>query len=636
MTRELRLDIGSDSAAARAGLAATARSVDRLADETDKLSDQFRQASRAADGLTDQTKQLGDRFLYAVGAAGRVAHQIDNIGDQARQSARAVDELGDQLGQLGRRGGPASVAGVTKAAAELGVRTGTEAATTFTSLFEGGVISALKNLPPEAQAGLAASLGAAVVLATPVIASAVNAAVITGVGLGGLAAGIALAARDEGVKSAFAELGTEAMKGLTEAAAPFKDQLKIVAQIFREGLADIAPDLSAMFADLATTVAPLARGLVGLAKEALPGIRRAAAAAVPMLEMLANELPDIGAAMSSFFDSIAEGAPGAIAFMKVFLDQVEGGIVGLGAWLGEMGKVLGGAAILADAMGLANFDPSIVAGKIGEVGNAASDVGNAFRDSKREITNWATELDHAFGVTMDQVTATLNLKQALADFKDSLKENRGEWDLNTEAGRRHVAALQAAIQAAYDKMQSDIAAGKSASAAREEFNKTKDSLLEQARAAGATDRELGLLKGTWESFLKTPGTKNLEIRVTQIGSVSGSGVVSGGDPRRSGGKFYATGTMSATPGLHMVHKDEIIDFKGGERVYNRGEASLMMARSRAGTVAPATSGTASGSAGVRTLQPVVLQIGSYQIAKALIEYADTRGITVGRLLGISN
>lgn len=629
MARKLQLDIDGDSRDAARALDSVADNVDELRRSTGRLQHEFNQAERAAGGLSNQTKQLGDRFIYAVGAAGKVGREIDNIGDQARQSARAVDELGDQLSQLGRRGG--GVQGVTRAAAELGVKAGTEAASTFTSLFQGGVIAALKNLPAPAQAGLAASLGAAIVLATPVIASAINAAIITGVGAGGLAAGIAIAARAPGVQAAFAELGTEAMKGLTEAASPFEDQLKQVAQIFRDGLADVLPDLKGIFGDLATTVQPLARGLLAMAKEALPGIRRAAAAAVPLLEALADELPDLGRALNAFFDEIAEGGPGAIAFMSVFLDQVEAGIVGLGAWLGEMGKVLGGAAILADAMGLVNFDPSIVSGKIGEVGGSVATLKGAFSEANREIKTFKERLDDAFGVSMDAVEANLALKESLARLKETLAENKGKWDDNTAAGRANIEALKDSIQKAHDKMEADIAAGVSASAAREEFRKTTQGLIDQARAAGASASVIGQLTGAWINLLNMPSTKDLTVRVHQIGSVSAQGVVSGGDPRRNAGRAYASGGRYEAGVPRKVGENgwEIDVPDHGGYVINHADAMRMMNSSRSPI------GTGQGGGGTRTLQPVVLQIGPYQIAKALIEYADTRGVTVARLLGIS-
>jgi hypothetical protein len=626
---KLSLDVVGDSKDAARALESAAKNVDELRRSADRLQHEFNEAERAAAGLDREllktkaaTAALAAEFartgdkgikkeLDAQRAAARGLERLrkDIIGDTERDAQlaskawqKAADQLQRDTERVTRdRDRDSRLAErAAAAAASIAAKAGAEGAKTFASAFEGGLMNALKALPAPAQAGIAASIGAAVVLATPVIASAINAAVITGVGAGGLAAGIAIAAQDPGVKASFAELGTEAMKGLTDAASPFKDELHRVAQIFGDGFRDILPDLKGIFGDLSTTVKPLADGLVGMAREALPGIRRAAAAAVPLIESIADELPDMGRAMGSFFDSIAEGGPGAIAFMDVFLDQVEAGIVGLGAWLGEMGKVLGGAAILADAMGLVDFDPSAVAAKLGPVGDAATDVGTAFHEAKREITTFATELDKAFGVSMDQVEANLRLKESLANFKETLKENKGHWDDNTAAGRENIRALKDSIQAAYDKMQADIAAGTSASAARAEFDATKNSLFEQARAAGASDRALGLLKGTWESFLKTPGTKDLTIRVHQIGSVSAQGVVSGGDPRRNAGRAYASGGRYEAGVPRKVGENgwEIDVPDHGGYVINHADAMRMMNSSR--------SPVAAGFAGGQTYQTLPL------------------------------
>lgn len=646
MARKLELDVTGDSKDAGRALDAAARNVDELRRSADRLQHEFKQAERAASGLDRQllqtklaTAALAREFARTgdMGVSAQLDQQKaklrelsrlrrDVIGDtehDATRAAAALKKAAKDFDVLKDRNRDKGFFGLFAQAPKLAAKAGADSASTFSSALQGGLISGFKALPAEAQAALIGSLGGAAVLAAPVIASAINAAVITGVGLGGLAAGIALAARDEGVKRAFAEMGREALKGLSESASPFVDELHRVAQVFGDGFKEILPDLKGIFGDLATTVEPLARGLVGLAKEALPGIRKAAAAAVPMLEMLARELPDLGRAMGSFFDSIAEGGPGAIVFMQAFLDQVEAGIVGLGVWLREYGKVLAGAAVLADAMGLTDFDPSIVTGKIGPIDDSVTDLGNSFREAKREITSWKDELDKAFGVTMDQATATLNLKQALDDFKDSLKQNRGEWDLNTEAGRRHIQALQDAIQAAYDKMQSDIAAGKSASAAREEFNKTKDSLLEQARAAGATDAAIGILKGTWESFLKTPSTKDLTVRVHQVGSVSSQGVIGAGDQRRSVGSAYASG------GRYEAGMPRIVGEQGweidvpdhGGYILNHADAKRAM--SRGGSITAGWNGPSGPSVNVHVYGSVVTE-------RQLVELIES---TVSRLGG---
>ena len=53
----------------------------------------------------------------------------------------------------------------------------------------------------------------------------------------------------------------------------------------------------------------VSRGLAGMFDNMGPGLEKAFSKAGPFLQMLADELPNIGNAMKSFFDSIADGAP---------------------------------------------------------------------------------------------------------------------------------------------------------------------------------------------------------------------------------------------------------------------------------------------------------------------------------------
>src|SRR5262245_35738538 len=73
----------------------------------------------------------------AANEARKVARAVDEIGDQARQSARAVDGLGDELSQMGRKG---AIGGAfARIGAEV-AQEGEKAASTFSSLIQGGLI----------------------------------------------------------------------------------------------------------------------------------------------------------------------------------------------------------------------------------------------------------------------------------------------------------------------------------------------------------------------------------------------------------------------------------------------------------------------------------------------------------------
>src|SRR5262245_11441873 len=165
---------------------------------------------------------------------------------------------------------------------------------------------------------------------TPAIGSAVAAAMLGGVGTGGLIGGAILAAQDPRVKSAWSGLGHEVFADLMHGAAPLTNEILATADEWRATWQRNQPTVSGILDQLADDVKPISQGLLGMLEHSLPGIERGIGASSKLAHQWALDMPGLGDAVSDMFDSFAAGAPGAALF---FHDAIQGTsklLVGLG------------------------------------------------------------------------------------------------------------------------------------------------------------------------------------------------------------------------------------------------------------------------------------------------------------------
>jgi hypothetical protein len=537
VARELRFDIEANASGARRGLDSAADGMDQLRREADRLEGEFKEASRAAEGLD---KQLAETKVATAALAAEFAKtgdvgikkQLDEqrkaardlqrlrsevVGNTERDAVRAAKAYETAFAKVRAEEQRASAAAEREAsrraaamartaeraakdrekirvkvdvdrrsgffglfgdAAKAGTKMGIESASTFSSAFQSGIMGAFKSLPAPAQAGIIAGLLAVVVAAAPLIASAISAAILLGIGSGGLAAGIALAVNNAQVKAAFAGLGSYVLAVLRDAAKPFQAELVSASRIFGAAFDRNAPQLRAIFASLSQAVQPLARGLSGLVTNAMPGIRRAAAAAVPMFKELAKIMPTLGKAISLFFSSIADAGPGAIATLKLILLAIAALIVELGIWLRMMGQIAAGFAYISDIMipGARNTE------EFGEAWAAAmASIESSTGDARREVQNFKVDLDALFGQQMDAREAAIAYEQAIDDLAEGFKRGSGALDIGTQKGRDNIRMINDTINAAREQLRLDVEAANGNKAAIDAANAKYQAQIERIR-----------------------------------------------------------------------------------------------------------------------------------------------------------
>lgn len=333
MGRTIEVDIVSD--ADTKGIERAARGFDdaavkaeylnsrmvAIADTGDQLDRKLLETEQVVRRLGAEFRRTGDEDVYkalrkergALAQLRAVKKEVDDLGDTAQRAARKVDNLGDQVGQAGRK--------ALRASGEMALA---QAAQGMTKL-PGGTTGALVIAGTAIGTILASAIGAAIV-----------AGVLLAVGGGVLAGGILAAVKDPGVRSAWGQFGKSLGDQLSDAASVFKTPLMNMASTLDTAFRNVMPDIRSMFATLAPLVDTFAAGFAGFVQNAMPGIKAAVEAAAPLLQILAEHMPALGAALSDFLVKLNEGLPGAERFLDLALSFAEVALPALGAafaWL---------------------------------------------------------------------------------------------------------------------------------------------------------------------------------------------------------------------------------------------------------------------------------------------------------------
>jgi hypothetical protein len=650
VARNLKLEIEGDSTGGRRALESSAREADKLRRAADKLGNEFRRASQQAGGLDrqlTQTKQavrslaaefnrtgdvkiLGQLKEQRVELEKQSALRRDIIGDTERQAkaAKRAFDLADRdrrslLGTLGKQA----------------IASGAESASNFKSLIEGGLINAFKSLPPPVQGAIGGGIALAITSTGPIIGAAMASAVLLGVGAAGLGAGIALAIRNEKVKDSFKAVGKDMLAGLEDAAAPFQAELIATAKIFKDGFADVAPDLKGLFGDLSKAVQPLARGLVGFVKSIMPGLRDAAAAAVPLFKAIGAELPRLGAAMSIFFSSIADAGPGAVIFFRLLLIGIGALIISLGALIEFTATALTGLSKLPGGKFLLGEDADIWAQDHQKAfdGTAISieELGGKAKEAAFDVQGLGYAFDTVISRRGGLLDATIAYEQALDDLSESVKNNGKSLDITGQKGRDNTRALKSAIEAAREKYDADVLLN----GVTDENSAAYQRNLEQIRKNAAA---LGLNKQQVEALITSLGGIPPVVDTTVITHGLGE---ANRDLSNLRGSLLGLDNFvidifakNHTAGLASSVAQSIKRRASGGPVtagqpYIVGEnRPELFVPNVSGRIVPRVPG---GGGGGTTHLSVPINVNGRTLVEAIIEVAANRGVSTARLLRIS-
>ncbi|MDG4784435.1 hypothetical protein O7626_00545 [Micromonospora sp. WMMD1102] len=369
------------------------------------------------------------------------------------------------------------------------------------------------------KAGPGIAIGAPIVAGVATwLTSAAGGAVLAGGAVAAVAGGVKLASRDPRVQAAGTELADTLGGILERAAAPFVPATLQAIGTVKAGFYDLSNELEDTFGYAADYVDPLVRAVLGLAREAAPGLRRLVQAAAPVVDMLGRELPELGDDIGAALDSISEGAPAAARSLGLLLDVA-----------GVAIKTVGGAVELASkAFMYADVLAANFRGGVAEAAGTAGEYATAAGAAERSSTDWSDALGRlgakAAGTAsevetlaemVDRLTtqniaaenSAIALEEAIDAAGERAKEGAKGIDINTEAGRQNRKALLEIASAAKSSAADIEELTGSQELASEATERGRAAFLKTAAQMGVNRKEAIELANRLFGLPKEVGTK---------------------------------------------------------------------------------------------------------------------------------
>lgn len=439
----------------------------------------------------------------------------------------------------------------------------------FGSEFGQGFMGVLSTLGP-VLAPVLVPLVAGIVTA---VGAGLTGAVLGGVGLGAIGAGIAAQLQDNEVKTAATELGHWLKGELTWATSGFTEPLLAGLTYLQRDVGPFFSEMKDAFTSLSPYVSMLIDGFGNFVAKLGPGLNQALQASGPVLERIAMDLPMIGSAVSDFFDQISKGSKGGteaihemlmgiadfVRYTGFVLRGLADGFdwlvrrldqfVSLAASVPVLGKVwepakkqlddiknsfdgahASSSTFSADLTGLSG-SASSVAGPLGAASRQAQGLASSFQSATLAAGGLASQLDKNGGKTIAATEAHIAMTYAVDAMSQSLKTNGNHWDVNTKAGAANTTQFIAGAKAAAAVAQAVYEQTGSIKQANEAWNAAIKKLDDGARAAGATARQVADLN--WQ-YANVPPYKETILKT----------------------KFVTEGTPPGayTPGLHIAQR----------------------------------------------------------------------------------
>lgn len=349
----------------------------------------------------------------------------------------------------------------------------------------------------------------------PLIGATVAGAVVGAAGIGGVVGGVVIASRDVRVKAAATSLGDFVGKELEKAAEPMVPATLTAIGKVKVGFAAMGADLRGIFSDSAKLVSPFTDALVGMVSKALPGIRSAISKAGPVFDVFAKELPELGATVGRFFQTMGDHAGQGAVALKLMFDVVEWGIGLFGKGIGMASDFFGtlitagldvvdvmivvrdaindvtGNELEEDNLGhlrqkLAELrDGMQQAGSTSEqTGASVGFMGEKAATSATEVLSLKDAFDKVINSNISLMRAEINAEQAVDSATEAIKRNGKATDDGSDKARANRTVILNAADAFNQLQQKMLDSGASAEQVQGAYQSNRDKLIKMAQAAG--------------------------------------------------------------------------------------------------------------------------------------------------------
>lgn len=533
---------------------------------------------------------LGRRVGKAVGT------ELDT--ELANATKQFVKDFEESAGQGGRAGG-------RRANQEF--RKGFSAHGNPFAVLGGLLTDGFSAIPPQLKTAIGAGFTAAIIPASAAIASAIA----TGITLGVVGVGTALAFQFEEVETAGTELFTTLRSTAVQAAegfvAPLLEAFSRIDQFFEL----LAPTLESIFGSASQFVGPLTTGLLGLISQTVTGLDELAANSSGLIDAFSESLVILGEALGLTLEILGDmGTDGEQALKDlVFTGAVL--IVGFAALLrittdiygafrdvAQAGGVLGNVMrFLSPVLNLAGLYFNAIdksAGKASERMRNLEGITQKYiitesgtvkltKAQTKALDEQAQAMQNVGRAELNIINSSLDYQESLLDLREVLKENKKEIKrngdataTNTRAGIENVRALERAFVASQDVILAQYQRGQiSQLQAIELYRQQTEEIYRVATAGGVAGGDIDRLFGKYNSLFALPPlsdklfggfiegaetaiafVRELSDRIANVPSLSGQGLGGGTGPRapsrNRGFQQYAHGGIVDTEQLAWV------------------------------------------------------------------------------------
>jgi hypothetical protein len=617
MANEIRgnIDIRGEQVAA-AKLKKVGDAAEKAGDSLEELGGQATDAAKATEKSGDKVKTTADDFGFLNK---RVIELSDSYRGMIAEFNRTGDtsllkDIGKEKRQLRKFEGLAkdllpAPAEVAKEGASLG----------------SSLVSAVGAGAKAGGPYLTGVLVAAAAAATPGIAATLGAAIVGGVGVGGIVGGVALAAKDPRVQAVGKEVGETLTSEFQDATRGFVEP--VIRSLQKVGNAGWADRLAPTFDKLADKVDPLTDGLLGLVDQALPGLEHAADSAGPVLDVLADGLPQLGAAIGDFFHSISDDPETLADALELFINAASDAIRISGDLIETLIGIYSAAYDVAEALGLISEEELFLQKSTKETSGEIKNLVEHTDAAEQKMRDFEAAIQDVFGRTLSVREATLEYEQSIDDLTEELTNGKRTLDEHTQAGRDNWSAINDVAKAIEGQREANVANGMSMDAANAKYDRQLEDLRKTLLGLGynkdAVNKYIAELKNVPTQALTEIHLRGIKAALADVkelagalGAIGGYGVqaaISGPGKRASGGPV-----SSGQSYIVGENGPELLQMGGtGGYVHNAGQTQGMLSGQSGGASGPQVV-----NLNVALVDPVTGQV----MRRALIDDALARGV----------
>lgn len=382
----------------------------------------------------------------------------------------------------------------------------------------------LSAIPAKVKAGILIGVLAAAAVAAPLIAGVVSAAITTGIGLGIIGLGIAVASQFEAVQNQFTAVGRSILDQLREDAEVLIDPLIRAGEIINDSFSDMGDLINATFASASRSIEPLTKALTGFIRQLLLGIEVIARKMRPLIEALAVSLPQLGRDIATAFAIIADGSPEAVVALKDILAIIGTLIIvtasfiralsDLYYWLRVISLTTKGEFATAAALLIERENNARIA--TGQLADSYKPLNTALGKTAAEAETARLAISGLVAEQFAGINATIGYEEALDDLRESIRDGNRDFRVTEENGRANLRLVQQAIEYATRQRDAELARATETGRSVESINAAyQKEITKIEEVIGANIRQDKSLKDMFATARGAP--KEVEIQVTTPG-----------------------------------------------------------------------------------------------------------------------